>query len=286
MRIISGHHDYYDTALGHGADPLLTYVRREEDLGRVLSKGKRAEKDHWQGVYVWHGLPEGADVTGVHFYHRTPSGSLGCHLEVSPVYVAFCGAWRIMWAVQAMDRSLNASALWYSPTRVLKLDWCESVASVEALLRSDAYAFTWSGPGQKATEADRQIAKLAKIEAAVEGKNAEPFQQQHRGAVITVWPPLLRPIADKFAKDHAGFATQVPATAEFPQQVFRDTPLSLIQFAKKVDPYTAFQELSMFLGGVLGVNARPMAAITDRDQVAKKGFDAKYGFRTRPHAKG
>lgn len=50
-------------------------------------------------------------------------------------------------------------------------------------------------------------------------------------------------------------------------------------FAKAVDPYTLFQELSMFVGGVLPRNPHPMVEITDPDiKAAKHGFD-KWSFR-------
>lgn len=55
--------------------------------------------------------------------------------------------------------------------------------------------------------------------------------------------------------------------------------LKSIDFAKVVDPYTLFQELSMFIGGVLPRDANPMVEITDdKIKIAKHGFD-KWTFR-------
>ena len=39
------------------------------------------------------------------------------------------------------------------------------------------------------------------------------------------------------------------------------------------DAFSAFQDISMFLSGVLGVNARELVAISDKDMRDKKGFD-------------
>lgn len=59
----------------------------------------------------------------------------------------------------------------------------------------------------------------------------------------------------------------------------KDWSLKTWGFAKVVDPYTLFQELSMFIGGVLPRNPNPMVEITDTDvKVAKHGFD-KWSFR-------
>lgn len=58
-----------------------------------------------------------------------------------------------------------------------------------------------------------------------------------------------------------------------------------VEFQKAVDPYTAFMELDMFISGVLGKTGGEMVTISDKDKIDKHGFDAKYGFRTRPKEK-
>lgn len=53
-------------------------------------------------------------------------------------------------------------------------------------------------------------------------------------------------------------------------------------FARVVDPYTAFQELSMFVGGVMARPGNSMVRITDDEVLAgKHGFD-KWSFRKMP----
>lgn len=55
--------------------------------------------------------------------------------------------------------------------------------------------------------------------------------------------------------------------------------LKAIDFAKVLDPYTAFQELSMFVGGVLPRNPNPMVELSgEKIMVQKHGFD-KWTFR-------
>lgn len=58
--------------------------------------------------------------------------------------------------------------------------------------------------------------------------------------------------------------------------------LADIGFQRLVDPYTCFQAISQFIEGVVPAQQMPMVAISDASQVRKKGFDPKYGFRTRP----
>lgn len=71
---------------------------------------------------------------------------------------------------------------------------------------------------------------------------------------------------------------EVPGTE---RTVFAVNPASLkkLGFAKAVDPYTAFQELSMWIGGVLGGTSPEIVKITDDKVLAQShGFD-KESFR-------
>jgi hypothetical protein len=58
--------------------------------------------------------------------------------------------------------------------------------------------------------------------------------------------------------------------------------LKSYHFFKVKDSYTAFQELSQFLGGVLTKRETIKNNLSDKDKVKQYGFDLKYGFRTRP----
>lgn len=56
--------------------------------------------------------------------------------------------------------------------------------------------------------------------------------------------------------------------------------LKMIGFAKAVDPYTAFQELSMWIGGVLGGTSPEIVTIKDdKTLIEGHGFDNRFSFR-------
>lgn len=57
-----------------------------------------------------------------------------------------------------------------------------------------------------------------------------------------------------------------------------------IEFYKCMDTYQIFQELEMYISGVLGVNEPPVIEISEKDKVASKGFD-KFSFRKEPGTK-
>jgi hypothetical protein len=54
-----------------------------------------------------------------------------------------------------------------------------------------------------------------------------------------------------------------------------------LEFFRIVDPYTAFQEIAMFLGG-LAVPLKPIPHVDDKTMVEAKGFDKKWSFRKEP----
>jgi hypothetical protein len=60
--------------------------------------------------------------------------------------------------------------------------------------------------------------------------------------------------------------------------IIKNPNLKNIEFYRMIDPPTAFQELSMFIGGIMGGKSPAMIEVSDKDRIAKHGFD-KYSFR-------
>ena len=56
------------------------------------------------------------------------------------------------------------------------------------------------------------------------------------------------------------------------------------EFYKVVDAFTAFTELQMFIGGVLGVGEKEIIEIEDKYKIPQHGFD-KWSFRREPSKK-
>lgn len=54
-----------------------------------------------------------------------------------------------------------------------------------------------------------------------------------------------------------------------------------LKFMQFKDPYTAFQDISMYQFGVLGCQEKDVVNISDSDRIVGKGFDPVYGFRKR-----
>ena len=54
-----------------------------------------------------------------------------------------------------------------------------------------------------------------------------------------------------------------------------------LEFQRRVDPYMAFQEIAMYLSGVLGCSERDTVGVDDKHLMAAKGFD-KRSFKRDP----
>lgn len=53
------------------------------------------------------------------------------------------------------------------------------------------------------------------------------------------------------------------------------------EFYKVIDAFTAFQEIQMFLGGVLGIDEKEIINVDDKYKIPQHGFD-KWSFRREP----
>jgi hypothetical protein len=70
--------------------------------------------------------------------------------------------------------------------------------------------------------------------------------------------------------------------SKFKWRLIKNPCMQDYNLQRLIDPYTAFQELSMFVGGVMANNFDPPEAMTDKQKVNAHGFDPKYGFRKMP----
>ena len=72
---------------------------------------------------------------------------------------------------------------------------------------------------------------------------------------------------------------QIKCDENFDHLDFENAPeLQEVQFQKVFNPYSAYQEIRMYLGSVLTKPEKPMLTISDRDKIQQHGFD-KFSFR-------
>lgn len=168
------------------------------------------------------------------------------------------------------------------------------------------YKFDPTAKGRQKTQGfydyDSLLAHLAKQEYAAKdpvyrrltGKDKKPkarwnnyHLRRHWETNLTrrSWDDYMKRFELKNAREHRDdavfryFNTPVIVYYESENRVVINERLNQFSFAKMVDPFTAFQELSMFIGNNLAnVEDPDDLVMTDEQRAATKGFD-KWSFR-------
>lgn len=114
---------------------------------------------------------------------------------------------------------------------------------------------------------------------------AVTIDYQHRGLplsyVIGPQPPLEKRATDWVLENGVVTAISLPDQGKEAWRVNSDE-LRTIEFVRVLDPWSAWQEISMFVGGVLPASSRRMVSIDGTTRLEKHGFDRVTSFRNMP----
>lgn len=78
---------------------------------------------------------------------------------------------------------------------------------------------------------------------------------------------------------------EAPYNAHYDAIITKNPQLKKYKFMKVKDPVTAFQDIFMYISGVLGVPTRPMVKLSDKELAKKRGHGDPYSFRKMPTKK-
>lgn len=250
MKIIGGH-DYYDSALAYGQDNEVVFVRQTvEHLGRTcpLYRGysDRILKDNYRWSNGGYSSEFTIKINGVH-----------SKLILIPV-VVYIGSKRyggiqvsgeytsdipidVFWSYSSFKEYINSHGYEIANPEKEKYSWYTPVIEEEVFDTLEKF-FT---PSEATVE---QLNWLVNNRVAIAVWRGDTFRSYGRSEDDRKWKCNVSTLKDLF-------------------------------FYRAVDAFTLFQELSMFVGGVLPRNPNPMVEITDdKVKVEKHGFD-KWSFR-------
>lgn len=276
MRIIGGR-DYYDIGLSMGRDEKIVFLRngdRKMSRAEVISELKLSVPIT-SGSF---GRSSAAKLPKIAQRHLRgdapfPNIRLGDHIwEPSPATVILCG--KIYNGIVCQPS--YGSRLWRMP---LPTKWIWSFAALKSL--ADQYNLTIH-EGRHET---------------VQSRSEGPDGNQRGEIQALPLPEWFGPLDLDPAAKSAIVENKITIMTNDPTRracqdkdgIVRnwliDQPtLSAMEFAKAVEPYTCFQEISMFKAGVLGSDGPPIVEITDdKIKIAKAGFHHPTSFR-RPKA--
>jgi hypothetical protein len=255
MRIIGGH-DYYDGAMAYGQDRDLVFVRDN----RIVEN-----KDCPFDVYYPHGKV--TKKNGPKWGQRDPSEietkDKTYNVSSATVWVAGkrYGGLRV---TSRIDTEYTNEVFW---------DFDKFIAFIDPLGYRPYNPSKWDleyRGGDKYT-------KLEDWFAVRDATKEEMDWIVENNAAIAIPYQAADRRQDKM--NRAVYEWHInPASVEF--------GLKQMDFQKVMDPYTLFQELSMFVGGVLPRSGNPIVEITDNKiKIAKHGFNHPLSFRKQKAAK-
>jgi hypothetical protein len=264
MRIISKFNDYYDSAMAMGVDETVRWIRKEEETILITDQER--------------GYEPGSIIPGKHnffesdMYKQSPGSHSQFHrseyLSREAFYFGVAGkmypGFRFFW--------YNAAGY------------------------QNRYAFTTKGILQVLAEYDN----IAKEHNAENFVNTPKSQAAMRKRYSNFWrgdrSSFTQRGMDAYFAAHSGSDKFLQEFIDYQAPVLlitiQDgrTPAKLITnpcakdygVQQIMDPYTMYQEIEMFISGVMGGECPIMATISDADMKQQKGFGHKYAFKKEP----
>lgn len=270
MRIISKQHDYYDTALGYGIDPTVVYVRKPVGYEHrscpsdiLHGRAKRVNTGHISDLIA------AAIDDFVTLMHSFGIGRYTCEkikagrreLFMNNMGgVIFCGK-LYLW--------LEPMCVEYGYTEKTTRAFCYNLDQVQKFFVKFGKKLPETVKSPKWNRHSKHSLTKRNLRAFF-GRNLEDRHHKLVDLHSQIDAPVI--LFKKFA--------------EYPEKatIWVNPILRDVQFYKAVDAFSAFQELSMFISGVLGGKTPKMIELSDEDKIAKHGYN-EWSFRKEPECR-
>lgn len=246
MRIFSKFHDYYDKALGYGIDQSVIYERKEEDITEFINKNS----DIKDAIVQIH------DNIFDFKVERINSPELQILFKK---IILFCG--RVYFCIEVAYKIKGVERYASTITEfVYSFDAFEKVVTKYSKidLTRGISSGIFDGSRSKIIPINKRFKSLFDKQGA-ESDTAMLLHFELDSPIIVIDYDLLYTYVKKI-------------------NVHKNKRLRDIEFYKAVNTFRAFQDLSMFISGVMGGKSPIMVEVSDKDRIAKHGFD-KFSFR-------
>lgn len=241
MRILSKFHDYYDSCLAYGADPKCIYLRETTEIERG--------KDWPSNLQLKSSLH--AMRPAYKWYSFSGLYETGC--------IWFCGkAYPFVIFPQIVEYSKDGKKLIYHEQKPI---YCYDFPQLESALRTYG------------TKKEIQLFELPVNKLHATRHQFRKFFEDNQFSEKEVTEFLCKagiPCLAWTQCAYVGFRSD--------DRLLLNPPLKNFQFFRVRDTFSAFQDLSMFISGVMGGSAPPMVPISDEIRKEKHGFD-EWSFR-------
>jgi hypothetical protein len=243
VRLISKFKDYYDTALVYGIDPTLFYHRELVELVSDIPDEIRHKYLH-VNKGAWRSSYETSIWAS---FPRAWERRYGHGLVL--YVIGFCG---VLYPVLKYRKTSGDEEFFYS----CDFDRLRVEVEQDDNLQRSCFHMGSGRYRQKTSDWDELMLSVKNLEDV---HWLDPFVQ--------------------FGVPSFVCSLDFHTGRENPKLILNPC-LKEYNFPRVKDPYTAFQELSMFLGGVIPRQLPDTVVIGDMDRLVGHGFDKKLSFRT------
>lgn len=257
MKIVSKKRDYYDSAQGMGIDETLVYVRLPY----------KAKLDEFEAKFL-NDLFKDAPMWSIGRWRHNDCTDK-CTAE--PFIIGFCGKifpgmeLKIVVGKDSFGHAKYKIVYVYSYKKLIEV---LEKYKLESKLKEVRDKTALWGTNKKST---MEFFKLGK-----RNKEFEKFFINNKAPVFTVVQNM---------KLQIGLTTSDHSTMKHPELVdgglIVNNNLKDLHFFEKIDAFTAYQEISMYMGGVIPRNTPELIEVSDKSMIEKKGFN-ECSFRKMP----
>lgn len=262
MKIISNTKDYYDSALGFGHDESCVYVRQRSVDTTTISTD----------ILPW----QPSKIPSLYYFGEQGQRTLRIIDTSLPQYKAQHQTARfyesfVCVAGKAYCVFVASKGVWphlSEHTQILGHPEAEKILNLfsQETLKNGELRYRVEDNLSKFSDSVRSSYDYARTKFLTKDFTALHLEM---GAPVLL---LLNP--HHFKSDSASVSNNV--------LVVKNPNLKDLHMHNTIDPFSCFQSIEQFISGVVLGEQMPLVSISDKDMVRKKGFDPKYGFRTRP----
>ena len=242
MYIISKFHDYYDSSCAFGIDKTIIYKRKSEES----PIGYTSVPYTYENKGVLYDMP-----TNVHNLYKTMAYGRMNNYNIRKFIIGFCGDF---YPGYAMSCNYKPYVICWNSSDIIRFFLTNKL--------DDEY------------------------NSFVESRSSKDVINRHRGHRYTshtiwqqdvahTWNTNIAPDDTEFHKYKTPIIVYQQSTELGNTDLVRiiNPMLKQYAFARMADPFTAFQEIQMYISGVLGTNENDMVQISDTDMRDAKGHD-------------
>lgn len=269
MKIHSKFRDYYDSAMAFGVDDHVNWVRNvhEESIDKHLFLDKAMYTESPRMAVRYRGRGTGSK----NFPETAPN-----HVTI---FVGFCGkiypGIRFSWESPKFDEGTIYRTV-YDTDGIIKV-----LTEFDEIFKTNRVELFVSkkkakGLGYKPWKgfSSRIPLKVDTVQKYFDKYSGRDYLEPFVELQVPIF--VMQPDTDGFILNvETGKRCQTPT-------MYINPPLTEYEFQKVFDPYTAYQEIEMFLGGVLTeLDEIDVPGVGDKDLAVGKGFN-EWSFKTLP----